>query len=287
MTNAPPDLLEISGAHCTLHWDAPRWRNRKTACVGAFSCDDADSGVKLLKEAKKRARKKNYPCLIGPMDGDTWHRYRVVTFSDNSDPFLLEPVSGPHDYEAFKGAGFQPISNYVSTRANISDAIGKTAPMVKGITITTWDGKNAPDLIDQLFQLSTAAFANNAFFKPITRNAFLKLYEPIIPAIKPEFVLFAKSPNDDLVGFLFGMPNITLNKKDKSVILKTYASAVRGCGRLLVDIFHRRARDVGYDKVIHALMHEDNISLDRSRLHKAKVFRRYALMGINLEETRT
>jgi hypothetical protein len=36
---------------------------------------------------------------------------------------------------------------------------------------------------------------------------------------------------------------------------------------------------MGFTEVIHALMHEDNASRERSTRHKANLFRRYALMG--------
>ena len=66
------------------------------------------------------------------------------------------------------------------------------------------------------------------------------------------------------------------------MILKTYASARRGVGHLLADTLHRRARALGYSDVIHALMHVDNISRERSSRHQAHTFRRYALLGRRL-----
>ena len=58
--------------------------------------------------------------------------------------------------------------------------------------------------------------------------------------------------------------------------------ARHGVGHLLADTFHRVARELGFLDVIHALMHIDNVSLDRSRAHAARIFRRYALMGRRL-----
>ena len=74
-------------------------------------------------------------------------------------------------------------------------------------------------------------------------------------------------------------PTSWSSSTNPAAILKTYASGLRGVGHLLADTYHRRALDMGFTQVIHALMHEDNASRDRSEKHKAHTFRRYALMG--------
>jgi hypothetical protein len=63
-----------------------------------------------------------------------------------------------------------------------------------------------------------------------------------------------------------------------SVILKTYASQVKGGGSMLANAFHERARK-RFSEVIHALMHETNLSAQHSGNTGGKVFRRYALWG--------
>ena len=285
MTDLDPGVLRRQDAECALYWDAPRWRDRPTVAVGRFACNSVDGGADLLSDVASLARRRGYGAVIGPMDGDTWHRYRLVTRSDGTPPFLLEPVSSPHDHAAFIRAGFAPIAEYASARAPLAATMGAPAAEIPGIRIEPWDGRNAEALIGQLFALSSRAFAGNAFFKPITREAFLALYEPVIPAIDPELVLFARSGNDDLAGFLFALPNAPVGQTDGSVIIKTYASAVRGCGRWLLDRFHRRALDLGFAQVIHALMHADNVSRDRSARSSARIFREYALMGLDLDAT--
>jgi hypothetical protein len=272
----------IDGAACRLFREAPTWDGLRTAAVGGFRCDSPAAGERLLDDIGGVLRREGFQALLGPMDGDTWHRYRLVAESDGSPPFLMEPVSGPHDRAAFEANGFVPVSSYVSTRANLDDAIGPQAPVhVDGVAVTPWDGRNADMLIGGLFDMSAASFRRNAFFKPITRAAFLALYEPVLPAIDPRMVLFAHD-NTGPVGFLFGLPNRLEGERPRTAILKTYASAKRGVGHLLADAFHRAARDLGFIEVVHALMHVDNASLERSGRHAGKVFRRYALMGKRL-----
>lgn len=278
--SAVTEDLAIDGAACRLFRDAPSWDGHRTAAVGGFRCDSAEAGTALLGRIAETLRTEGFAAMIGPMDGDTWHRYRVVSESDGSPPFVMEPVSGAHDLAAFTDAGFAPISSYVSTRTSLEAAIAPGDPVaLDGVAVTHWDGHDADGMIGRLFDLSAVSFSRNAFFKPITKTDFLKLYEPVLPAIEPRFVLFAHDTAGNLVGFLFGLPNRAEGARPHSAILKTYASGRRGVGRLLADRFHRTARELGFSDAIHALMHVDNVSLERSGRHAAQVFRRYALMG--------
>lgn len=278
-----PQSLAVDGAQCRLYRDAPPWDGCKTAAVGGFQCESPAAGAALLARAAEMLRSEGFAALLGPMDGDTWHTYRLITETDGSPPFLLEPVSGPHDKSAFEAAGFAPVSNYVSTRARLDDAIGPAAPVhLDGVTVAAWDGRNTDAFIGKLFDMSTRSFGARAFFKPIDKADFLKLYEPILPLLDPRLVLFAREEGGGLVGFLFGLANRLEGEQARTVILKTYASDRHGVGHLLADTFHRVARDLGFLDVIHALMHVDNLSLDRSRQHAARIFRRYALMGRRL-----
>jgi len=278
-----PQALAGDGGRCLLYRDAPSFEGRKTAAIGGFHCESPASGAALLAQAGDMLRSEGFDAVLGPMDGDTWHNYRLVTESDGSPPFVLEPVSGPHDQAAFAASGFTPVSVYVSTRARLDDAIGPAPPIRRDdVTVAAWDGRDTEALIGKLFAMSTTSFGERPYFKPITKAEFLKLYEPVLPLLDPRLVLFARDGAGDLVGFLFGLANRLEGDKPHTVILKTYASARRGVGHLLADTFHRVARDLGFVDVIHALMHVDNLSLDRSRQHAARIFRRYALMGQRL-----
>lgn len=277
-----PEAIASDGAAAAIHRDAPSWDGMRTACIGSFRCDDAESGAQLLSRTAAALKAEGFAALIGPMDGDTWHRYRVVTESDGNQPYLMEPVSGPGDHAAFLAAGFAPISEYVSSRGPLAGAIDPSPKPVPGVRVTAWDGARSEQLFNRMFTTSVTAFARNRFFKPIDKAGFLKLYEPVIPLMDPRHVLFAHAADGQLVGFLFGIPDRLEGATPHTVILKTYASGVRGVGHLLADSFHRTALALGYRDFIHALMHVDNVSRQRSERYGGTVFRRYALMGRRL-----
>ena len=151
------------------------------------------------------------------------------------------------------------------------------------MTVETWDGSAPEALFTQVHALSCAAFSRNLFYKPIDLAAFLPMYMPFVPMMKRELVFFARDGAGVLVGFLFGMPNYADGPKPASAILKTYASLQKGAGHAMITRFHRTARHMGFTTIVHALMHEDNLSALRSDSHGAQLFRRYALMGRRLD----
>jgi hypothetical protein len=275
--------LKTPGASAMLYRDSPSHEGRKTAAIGKFACDSAAQGRKLLEDAITLLRSEGYEAVIGPMDGDTWHSYRLVSESDGAPPFLLEPVSKPHDQEAFTAAGFVPISEYASARTALSPALLCQAPFsLPGLAVTAWDGKNAEGLIAPLYELSATAFSKNPFYKPLDLAGFRTLYEPVIPRIDPRHVMFARDDAGRLSGFIFSIPNWLEGQKPKTLIIKTYATTVRGGGRMLLDLAHHKAAELGFTQAIHALMHNDNVSRNASAKHGGRIFRKYVLMGRSL-----
>lgn len=276
--------FRADGAKITVYLDGPVWDGKPTAAVGAFACKTKESGAAVLQQAIDCIRDNGITHIIGPMDGDTWHSYRFVTQTDESPAFLLEPKNTPDALEVFKEAGFSEISSYFSARVPLEQAAKTAPPATTDFEIEHWDGTDPERLFGQVFELSCEAFANNAFYKPITRDAFLAMYMPIVPMLKRELILFARRPDQTLVGFLFGTPNYAGGPKPSSVILKTYASLMKGAGQHLAYTFHKTAAVNGFSTAIHALIHDDNLSALRSAAEGADVFRRYGLFGLKLDD---
>lgn len=275
-------VITHDDAKLTLYEDAPAWNGHRTMAVARLSCPDAATGAVLLSKAADHAQTLGAKALIGPMEGDTWHSYRLVSDSDGTAPFLMEPSSKPHDMAAFAQAGFAPISSYFSASAALSD-IPVTAPQpTDAFTVSAWDGSDPKGLFTQVHALSCTAFARNPFYKDIALDDFLAMYLPMVPLIKADLVLFARDSAGRLQGFLFGIPNYAEGPKPAAAILKTYASLQKGAGHAMSAQFYEAARGLGFTTAIHALMHDDNLSAIRSGMNNAHIFRRYALMGRTL-----
>lgn len=283
MTQTPPPLLPQTvfrpGAAFDVYRVAPSLDGKRTVAFGAMRIEDAEAGARLLEDTCRGMAEEGFEAVIGPMNGDTWHSYRHVIESDGSRPFMLEPPQAPAQAEAFALAGFSTIATYASARA---PALGGEAPGSlpdDGVVVAPWDGSNVDGFLEDIHALCGEAFARNPFYRPLDIGRFEELYRPLISRLDRDLVLFARGPSGDLLGFVFGYPDMM---DPRTAVLKTYASRARGVGRRLLSDFGDRARDKGFEWVIHALMHEDNESLDRSARAGGKVFRRYALLGKTL-----
>ncbi len=265
------EIMERDGARLNLYPEGPQWDGAPTIALGSFKFESKDAGANLLRTALEKAKGK---AVLAPMDGDTWHAYRTVLESDGSPPFLLEPQSGEHDRTSLEAAGFMPVAHYASAKMPLSAPQAEPAP-IDGISLSHWDGENAQPLLERVFEMAGASFADKQFYKPITRETFLGMYLPLLPMLDPRLVFLARE-GEHIAGFLLGYRDPA---DPTRAVLKTYAADRRGVGHLLADSFHKAARALGCTHAVHALMHEDNVSLSRSAQHGAGVFRRYALFG--------
>ena len=273
--------LSIPGASCLMWTDGPQWEGRAAGTIGRLAIEYPEAGRKLVTMACEQLAQAGCAGVLAPMEGDTWHPYRVVLESDGSPPFLLEPTSGAHDHSTLKACGFDVLEEYVSARAAVPVA-GSAEPAVPGIAISAWDGRGAAQLVGQLHAYAAGSFADKLFFKPLDEAGFRAMYEPLIAMLDPRLVLFAHDAHGNLVGFLFGLPDLAQGERPTQAILKTYASTVRGVGRQLAWQFHERARDMGFTHVVHALMHSANRSRGSSGLFGGTEFRRYGILGKRL-----
>lgn len=272
------ERIEVPGARGALYVDAPCWDGRRTMALGQVRIDDAEGGAPLIALAVQRAQSLGAASLVGPMDGDTWHSYRLVTESDGSKPFLMEPTLGADAQTAFEALGFAVIERYFSAKVCLATVLDQADPQ-DGIAIQPWDGQDAEALFSEIHALSSDAFAGNVFYQPVSLPDFLALYRPFLRMIRPELVFLARDQDDVLQGYLFGIPNYAEGPTTRTAILKTYASRVPGLGRALASRFHSAAGNAGFQTAIHALIHDANRSAERSAGLGATIFRRYALMG--------
>jgi hypothetical protein len=258
--------------------EAPTFGGAKTAALGSFTCETADAGADLLREAMAKLKSEGFDAVVGPMDGSTWGKHRLVVESDGRPPFLMEPQNPDHHVDAFERSGLAIVSRYVSAVRPADVPPSRSTPPA-GLTLRSFDPSRAEAELRQIHRLSLAAFSTNHFYQPIALEAFLASYRPVLGAIDPELVLLVEDEAGALKAFLFAVPNLIEGRRPKTVILKTYASSIKGGGSMLANAFHERARARGFVDVIHALMHESNLSAAHSENTGGKIFRRYALWG--------
>ncbi len=276
-------------ARCSL------WRARDhhgapttTGLIGHYAAADADAGSELLEYATTWHHADGCDRVIGPMDGSTWHRYRLLTERGTEPPFFLEP-DNPDDWPThFTDAGFAPLATYFSalnadlTRYDPRSDQRRAELERDGITLRTIDVERFEAELAAIHELSLVAFTGNLLYSPIGLDAFLASYIPIRPHLVRELVLLAER-GGQLVGFIFAIPDLLEPARgvpQGTVIVKSMAvhpaCGGNGLGGLLMDDCQQAARKLGFGRAIHALMHETNRSRSISARYGTTI-RRYTL----------
>ncbi len=276
-----PEPVEGPDASLSIWRSAPAFEGRRTAALGAFACTTAEAGARLIARTTERLAGEGFEAVVGPMDGDTWSRHRLVVESDGRAPFLLEPQNPRHLPLAFEHAGFAVIGRYFSAEGPLPHAT-LVPPAPEQISLRAFDPSRAEADLARIHALSLQAFAGNFLYRAQSLEGFLEAYRPTLGLIDPDLVILAEDAACGLRGFLFAVPDWIDATPDRAVIVKTYASLDKGLGSLMAQQFHARAAQKGYRRCIHALIREDNLSARHSRSLGATPFRRYALWGIVL-----
>jgi hypothetical protein len=222
----------------------------------------------------------------GPIEGDTWHRYRLVTWSDGTPPFALEPYSAPEARVPWERAGFTPLETYASFR---DDALGRRDERVPelearlraaGIVLRPLDLTRFDAELAQIHALALRGFREAALYAPIGFEAFAALYRPLTPLLDPRLCPVAVR-DGRIAGALFALRD---PRAPHTVVLKTVVReperALAGLGYVLTDRARAAAHALGATRAISALQHDGSVA--RRLAVQAVPFRRYAVFGKEL-----
>lgn len=281
-------------ARCSI-WTqhTPGYLNRPVGVVGHYAAWETSAGAALLNHAGAQLHNRGFRFAIGPMDGNTWRRYRLLTRRGSEPSFFLEP-DNPDDWPGqFTAAGFSPVASYSSAMNSDLAVIDPRVPeamsrlTAAGVSIRQIDTGRFEDELKAVHELSLAAFSENFLYTPISETEFLTMYAPLRSRVRPELVLLAER-NSRLVGFMFGFPDLMQARRGEPIttaIAKTLAvrpgRTGAGLGSVLIDQFQQAARSLGFTRAIHALMHETNRS-QKISARFGQPFRQYALYGKEL-----
>jgi GNAT superfamily N-acetyltransferase len=276
-------------ARCSLWWgDVPPYPGHRLGFIGHYAVTSAASAAAVLGLACEQLTEHGCTLAVGPLDGTTWRRYRLLTERGDEPLYFLEP-DNPDDWPGhWIAAGFSPLAPYFSA---VNSRLDEPDPRLaeigrrnaeRGLTLRTVDLARFEEELRAIHALSLESFKQNFLYSPIGEEEFLEQYRGIRPFVRPELVLLLEQ-GGRLVGYLFGVPDHLQAKRGLAIdtaIIKTLAvhpsQLGTGQGTFLMGRFHEIAAGLGYRRVIHALMSEDNHSRKISE-HTAKTIRRYTL----------
>lgn len=274
--NAPDERVYVAGHECSLWWShTPRLAGRRTGFVGSWPGIAGEAGTALLSAAKQRLHVAGCEVAVGPIDGSTWHRYRLVVEDCGDAPFFFEPTM--RDDGSFAAAGFRPIAEY---RSNVvATGPGRVEPP-DGTRFRSFRRNDAVRELGLFHAIAVEAFRDAFLYAPIACEDFLALYCPVLPLVDADLALIAER-NGRPVGFVFAVPEPGRAR----VVIKTVAVRDtvrgRGIGTALMRAVEARAHERGHGEAVHALAHDRNASLRFSR-GRGRLLRRYALLGCAL-----
>jgi GNAT superfamily N-acetyltransferase len=274
-------------ARCGLWWNnVASHPSDILGVVGHYFAETPAAGAAILDAACERLRSQGCTFAVGPMDGNTWQRYRFVTERGSEPPFFLEPDNPDEWKDHWSAAGFAPLAHYHSS---VTTDLGTRDPRVRdlddrGIRLRNIDLARFDEEFGRLHELSLLSFASNLLYTPISADDFAKQYAPVRSFLRPELAILAEQ-GGELIGFLMAVPDLLQAKRGEPIdtmIVKTMAvhpdHAGVGLGSLLMDRAHLAGHTLGFRRAIHALFHADNRSGKISR-RTSNIIRMYTLFS--------
>lgn len=253
--------------------------------IGSFvAADDPPAVTSMLHDAARWLREQGAKQVIGPMDGDTWHRYRVNAGPFDEPPFLLEPVNPPYYDALWRAAGFEVTDAYTSKRihdvAFLASMLGDMyeRSRKRGYRFRFIEPWRLQEELELVWRLTTEIFRENAWYSDISLEDFLKLYDGVEELLIRELVLFAEFKGEP-VGFLFAYPDddpFTVNYKTIGVV-----PAHRNGHVAWAMLYQAYWYALTIDRRIanHCLMHEYNSS-QAMDICQGETFRNYYLYAL-------
>lgn len=290
-------------------------QDRPYGLLGFFEAlDDPPAASALFRAAVAWLKDRGAGPIVGPMDGDTWHRYRLNVGPWQEPPFLLEPYNPPYYPAMWEANGFRVLEEYFSKRVDDADGTAARlepryrAALAAGYRFERLRRDRFASELRRIYRLSCAIFRANLLYTEISEERFLGLYAGFRRLADPDFVTFAVAPDGSDAGFLFGYPDRfravaalggrkgpvaalrflwarrapidTVNLKTLGVVdahrRSHLASALMACG-------YRAAREKGLSKVNLCLFLGGNPS-GRLDAGLGRVLRRYHLYQLREDE---
>ncbi len=275
--------------------------------LGFFEAHNRPEPVQaLLAAAVQWLRRQGCGPIIGPMDGDTWHKYRFNQGPFTKPPFMMEPYNPPYYPELWKAAGFVELASYYSKTV---EGIPEILPSMEkyyrrvsrsGVTFRSFDRARFDDELNLLYELSVSIFAGNYLYTPIAAADFKSLYAGAKTMTHPRLIWFALAPEGTPIGFVFSVPDYadalrgmngkrglaaklrflmrrrtadTLNIKTMGVVPGQRGT---GLGAALMYKAYQGGVELGFQKANLCLVKEGNPS-GRFDAGRGQIFRKYAL----------
>lgn len=291
--------------------------NCQIGTIGFFeSIENYDVAKKLLDSAINWLRENhNIQKVWGPMNFDIWHGYRFMTNGYELGQFVTEPYNKNYYAEYFLKYGFKEKQLWNSVEVEGTEKIERMISRGavhyeklknRGYRFESVNLSELKSVIQKLYPALTSSFSKFLGYTPVSSKIFESLFLPYKSMLRSELFTLVYDENSKLAGFivafldfsaavksmkgqntLFSNLRFLFNKrKAKRIIIYlggiTPDEATKKAGLGRAGFYHiiRQALNLGYKKLIIAVMAQRNVVRGHLGGKGSKAQREYSLFEI-------
>lgn len=253
-----------------------KYKEKQVAYFGYWeTINDLQLNQESFLECETWAKERGAELLIGPINFNTYNRYRLNTSINCNSSFLNEPFNPSYYPQILESCGFTVLTEYVSYVVKDKNKIRQWYEIYdKKKDLLTFDDytfKNiTPQLwmerIEEIHKMSEIVFGDNFAYSPIDLATFKVKYGTVFSHfICSNTSLFAFDKDDKIIGTIINFPNYqtaTPTLKPKTLLLKTVGMVKEHShmGYLLIAMLLKIIPNAleQYDDFIFCLMRKGN-----------------------------
>ena len=277
------------------------------ATIGPFEAKlDSEATGELLRACVAWALDGESDVVIGPMNGDTWHRYRFNLGPRDDAAYLLEPYNPAYYPQMWAEAGFEMLQTYHSRRVDDLEGAAESQrerwdrALSQGYEVVPMGELRFEEALDRVYDMVRVIFRDNFLYTPIPREEFKALYDGAELLLRGKMSFLMVGPSGDDAGFAFVLPDyqravvamkgrrdlwakikFALNRCTDTANFKTMGVMPEHRGRGLSSaIAYRCFRgmlDEGFRRTNICLIHDGNVGSIKLDGGRGRVLRRYGL----------
>ena len=272
--------------------------------MGWYECsEDQEINDFIFEATFDWFKKNNCEHVSGPINGNTWNNYR---FNETcSYPLFPGEPNQPLYYLKFwKDCDFKPCQHYTSdvppkeivqpmTREELDFLLASNNLYARNLT-----EEISTEYFEKLHEFYHVCFSSNPLFHAISLDEYELINKKTTAVVNSDHSFLIHDADLNIAGvfisfndYYYSLFREALDApkeyQTKKIIIKTLSVSPqyrnKQLGTLMINFIHYQAYQNGFSQVIHALMHNQNLSSVKGKeKFKTEIIREYCLLEKHL-----